>query len=67
MEVVEADPDLLEIIDAVRPSGGLAGLLNGGEQKTGERSDDCNHDKQFDECRAPGGPGGTKLSGRPAA
>jgi hypothetical protein len=41
--------DLLEIVGARRPPGGLAGRLKGRHEEGDEDPDDRHHDQKFDE------------------
>jgi hypothetical protein len=50
---MHADPDLAEVVRALRPPGGLAGGLDRREQQCDENSNDRDHDEQFDEREAP--------------
>lgn len=50
--VVERQPELLQIVLALRPAGGLACLLNGGEEQGDQDGDDCNHHQELDQCKA---------------
>ncbi len=53
--VVQAQADLLEIVDALDPSGGLAGALNRGQQQGDQDGDDRDHDEQLNQGEpAPG-------------
>ena len=46
--IMKRQTDLLEVVFALRPSGGLAGLLHGGEQQRDEeRNHDHDHDHTF--------------------
>jgi hypothetical protein len=42
-------PDLLEIVLALRPAGGLPGALHGRQQEADERRDDRDHDQKLDQ------------------
>ena len=52
MVVVQGQADLLEIIQATRPVGGFAHLLNRRQQETDKDSDDRDHHQQFDQREA---------------
>jgi hypothetical protein len=43
---------LLEVVLAVRPPRLLAGLLHGGQQKSGQDADDGDHHQQLDQRKA---------------
>jgi len=45
----DRQPDLAQIVDALRPPRGFAGALYRGEQQPDERADDRDHNQQFDE------------------
>ena len=53
--IVDADADLPEIIEALRPAARLAGLLDGRQQNAGERANDRDDDERLDERHAAGG------------
>src|SRR5690606_17306471 len=53
--VVQGQANLLKIVAALHPPGGLAGLLHGGKEQGDQYADDGNHDKEFDESEAPTG------------
>jgi hypothetical protein len=40
---VEGQTDLLEVVDALAPPGGLTGGLDGGQEKGDQDRDDRNH------------------------
>jgi hypothetical protein len=46
---VERQADLLQVVDALRPAGGLAGRLHGGEQQADQDRDDRDDDEQLDQ------------------
>ena len=52
VEVVDRNPDLFEIDLATRAAGGLAGLLDGGEQQGDQDRDDRDDNQQFDQRKA---------------
>src|SRR5262245_21920117 len=54
--VVQAEADLLEIVGALHPVGGLPDLLNGREKQADQDRDDGDDDEEFDE-RKPWRPG----------
>jgi hypothetical protein len=47
--VLESQTDLLEMVLALRPPGGLTGRLNGRQQQRDENADDGNYDQEFHE------------------
>ena len=49
MVILKSDPELLEIVLALRAAGRLAGLLYGRQQKGYENRDDGDHHQQFDD------------------
>ena len=49
---MQGEADLLQIIDALRPTGGLAGGLDGGQQQGDQDRDDRDHDQQLDQGEA---------------
>ena len=51
--VVQGQPDLLQVVLALHPGGGLADLLDGGQQQADQDRDDRDHDQQLDQ-REPG-------------
>jgi len=61
MEVVQRQPDLLEIILALDAGGGLRDLLNGRQQQAHQDGDDRNHHQHLDECE-PTSTAGAKHS-----
>ena len=50
--VMQAQAELLEVVDALGPTGGLAGGLDGGEEQADEDGDDGDDDQQLDEREA---------------
>src|SRR6202022_1004982 len=48
--IVEGKPDLLQVVLTFDASGGLANLLNSGQQQPDEDGDDGDHDQQFNQC-----------------
>jgi hypothetical protein len=46
---VDGQPDLLEVVATTHPVGGLAHLLDRGQQQADEHRDDRDHNQQFDE------------------
>src|SRR5262245_51001658 len=54
LEVVDREPDLLEIVLALRAGGRLANFLNGRQQEADQDGDDGDYDQQLDqrECGA---------------
>jgi hypothetical protein len=57
MVIVQGEADLLEVVDALGASGGLAGRLDGGQQQRDQHGDDRNHDQELDqgECTSSHG------------
>ena len=53
VEVVGGEDDLLEIIDALRPGGGIADFLHRRQQEPDQDRDDRNHDQELDERESP--------------
>src|SRR5262249_53153432 len=53
LEVVGGQGDLLEVVLALHAGGGLADLLDGGQQQTNQDGDDRDHDEQFDQREPP--------------
>jgi hypothetical protein len=51
-KVVAAKCQLFEFVFAIRPTGSLAGLLNGGQQQADQNGNDGNHYQQLDQCEA---------------
>jgi hypothetical protein len=47
--IVHRQPELLQVVLALRPARGLAGLLHGGKQQRDQDRDDRDHDEQFDQ------------------
>ena len=60
MVVVQANPNLLQVVLTLGPSGGFAHFLNGREQESDENRDDRDDDEQFDQRKA----GRTPLQGK---
>ena len=52
--VVQREPDLLQVVDALRPPGGLAGRLHGGQEQGDQDGDDRDHHQQFDQGETAG-------------
>ena len=46
--IVQTEPDLLQIVDALNAPGRLAGGLHGRQQKTDENGDNCDDHQQLD-------------------
>ena len=46
---MQGEADLLEVVDALRPAGGLAGRLHGGQQQGDEDRNDGDHDQELDQ------------------
>ena len=53
MVAVGRQPDLLQVVLALRPRGGLADLLDSRQEQADQDRDDGDHDQQFDECECP--------------
>ena len=51
-KLFSARPDLLEVVLALRAGGGLADLLDGGQQQADQDRDDGDHHQQFDQGEA---------------
>ncbi len=51
--VMQPEPDLLEVVHALRPPRGLAGGLHGGQQKRDQDRDDRDHDQELDQGEGP--------------
>jgi hypothetical protein len=49
---VQCQPDLLQVVRALRPPGRLAGGLDGGQQQGDQDADDRNDDQKLDERKA---------------
>src|SRR5947207_2507831 len=58
MVVVKGEADLVEVALALHADGGLADLLDGGDEQADQDSDDGNHHHELDQreagARAPG-------------
>ena len=50
--VVQSQTDLLQIVLALRPLGGLANLLDRGQQQPDEDCDNRNHHQELDQRKA---------------
>src|SRR5262249_18861967 len=61
MEVVDGQSELLEVVGAFEPVGGLAHLLDGGQEQANQHGNDGNHHQQLDE-REAAAPGGSSYS-----
>src|SRR5262249_58416931 len=48
--VAEGQAELLEVVGALHPRGGVADLLDGGEEQADEDGDDRYHHQQLDQC-----------------
>src|SRR5690606_25032412 len=48
--VVQRQPDLFEVIFALRAASGFSGLLHRRQQQSDEDRDDGDHHEQFDQC-----------------
>jgi hypothetical protein len=46
---VQGDPDLLQMVSGLRPAGGFAGLLDGGQQNGDQHRDDRDHHQQLNQ------------------
>jgi hypothetical protein len=49
----QAQRELPQLVAARRPTGGLAGTLDGRQQEADEHGDDRDHDEQLDEGKRP--------------
>ena len=49
VKTVNGKSDLLQVVAAGRPIGGLSHSLNRGQQQTDQNSDDRDHDQQLDQ------------------
>ena len=47
--VVQGQAQLLQVVDALAPAGGLAGGLHGGQQQGDQHGDDGDDDQQLDQ------------------
>ena len=52
MVILEGQSNLFEVILAAGAACRFAGLLHSGQQQGHKDGDDCDNDKQFDECEA---------------
>ena len=52
MVVVHGQADLFEVVGALDPAGGLAGRLNGRQQKSDQHGDNRDHDEKFNQREA---------------
>jgi hypothetical protein len=52
VEVVQRQPELLEVVGALGACRGPANLLHGGQQQPDQDRDDRDHDQQFDQREA---------------
>ena len=50
--VVHRQDDLFDAIAAVSPPGSSSGLLDSGENQCHKDRDNCDHDQEFDQCKA---------------
>ena len=50
--IVQGQPHLLEVVLALRPPGGLAGGLDGGEEQADQDGDDGDDHQQLDQREA---------------
>ena len=46
---VQGDPDLLQVVLALRPGRGVPHLLDGGQEQPDQDGDDRDHDEKFDQ------------------
>jgi hypothetical protein len=46
---MHAETDLLQVVDARCPAGGLAGRLHCGQEKSDKDRNDCNHNQKLDQ------------------
>jgi hypothetical protein len=49
VEIVDREADLLEIVRALHAGGGIADLLDRGQQQADQDGDDCDDDEQLDQ------------------
>jgi hypothetical protein len=49
LEIVNAQPDLLQMVLATRPAGRLAGLLDSRQEHADEDADDGDHHEEFNQ------------------
>ena len=49
MVIVQGEPDLLQVVDALGTAGRLAGGLDGRQQQGDQDRDDGDHDQQLDQ------------------
>src|SRR5262245_50074187 len=61
--VVAGQADLPEVVGALRSGGGLAGLLDGGEEEPDEDGDDRDRHQQLDQRKCPSGTTATTTPG----
>ena len=52
MVAVQGEPDLLEVAGAADAVGGLADLLDGGQEQADQHGDNRDDDEQLDECES---------------
>jgi len=52
--IMKRQADLLEVVDALGPSGGLAGGLDGGQEQCDEHGDDGDDDQKLDQGKTAG-------------
>jgi hypothetical protein len=55
---VHGEANLLEVVFALGPGGGLADLLDGGQEQTDQDGDDGDDDEQLDQRERPADDGG---------
>ncbi len=61
MIVVNRQPELLQVVLALRPPSGFACLLNSGQQQRNQDCDNCDDHQQLDQGKAAFGSRGTKA------
>jgi hypothetical protein len=49
VEILQGEPELLEIVGALRPASRLAYLLHGRQEQGNQRADDGDDDKELDQ------------------
>jgi hypothetical protein len=49
--VVQGEGELLEGVLALHPGGGLADVLDGGQEQPDQQADDGDHDEEFNQSR----------------
>ena len=59
--VMQGQADLLEVVDALDPPGGLSGRLHGRQQQRDQHRDDGDDDQQLDQRESPSAHGPTRI------